>query len=112
MPSWAPGVAQPQLEILSRFATRDRATDFTQSSAEPQRLTRAERMLYLRATALLPTDCIVRDTARDIVQGAKSDEDKAARSTTGSLTTPSASPRRAAAASATSAACWRPATSR
>ena len=74
---WAPGVAQPQLEILSRFATRDRATDFTQSSAEPQRLTRAERMLYLRATALLPTDGIVRDTARDIVQGAKSDEDKA-----------------------------------
>ena len=74
---WAPGVAQPQLEILSRFATRDRATDFTQPSAEPQRLTRAERMLYLRPTALLPTDGIVRDTARDIVQGAKGDEDKA-----------------------------------
>ena len=74
---WAPGVAQPQLEILSRFATRDRATDFTQPSAEPQRLTRAERMLYLRPTALLPTDGIVRDTARDIVHGAKTDEDKA-----------------------------------
>jgi hypothetical protein len=34
-------------------------------------------MHYLRATALLPTDGIVRDTARDIVHGAKTDEDKA-----------------------------------
>ena len=74
---WAPGVAQPQLEILSRFATRDRATDFSKPSAEPQRLPREQRALYTRATALLPTDGIVRDTARDIVQGAKSDEDKA-----------------------------------
>lgn len=74
---WAPGIAQPRLEILSRFATRDRAIDFSQPSAAPQVLPRAERMHYLRATALLPTDGIVRDTARDIVHGAKTDEDKA-----------------------------------
>ena len=74
---WAPGSAAPELEVVSRFATRDRATDFSKPSAEPQRLPREQRALYTRATALLPTDGIVRDTARDIVGDARTDEDKA-----------------------------------
>ena len=74
---WAPGSAAPELEVVSRFATRDRSTDFANPSAERQTLPRAQHALYTRATALLPTDGIVRDTARDIVRDAKSDEDKA-----------------------------------
>lgn len=74
---WAPGGALPELEVVSRFATRDRATDFASPSAERLSLPREQRALYTRATALLPTDGIVRDTARDIVRGAKTDEDKA-----------------------------------
>ena len=74
---WAPGSAAPALEVVSRFATRDRATDFSKPSAEPQRLSRDQHALYTRATALLPTDGIVRDTARDIVGDARTDEDKA-----------------------------------
>ncbi len=74
---WAPGSAKPQLEVVSRFATRDRAIDFSRPSAERLALPRAQHALYTRATALLPTDGIVRDTARDIVRGARTDEDKA-----------------------------------
>ena len=74
---WAPGSAAPELEVVSRFATRDRSTDFANPSAERQTLPRAQHALYTRATALLPTDGIVRDTARDIVRDAKTDEDKA-----------------------------------
>ncbi|WP_345793976.1 transglutaminase domain-containing protein [Thauera sp. JM12B12] len=74
---WAPGSAVPQLEVVSRFATRDRAVDFSHPHAEPLRLPPAQHAHYTRATALLPTDGIVGDTARDIVRGAKTDEDKA-----------------------------------
>lgn len=74
---WAPGSAAPQLEVVSRFATRDRAIDFDRAHAEPVRLPPDQHALYTRATALLPTDGIVGDTARDIVRGAKTDEDKA-----------------------------------
>src|SRR5690606_3170594 len=61
----------------SRFATRDRATDFARPAAMPFALPAAERALYTRATALLPTDGIVRDTAEQIVRGARDDEEKA-----------------------------------
>lgn len=74
---WAPGAERPTLEIVSRFATRDRSTDFARPGAERLALPRAEHALYTRATALLPTDGIVRDTARDIARGARTDEDKA-----------------------------------
>lgn len=73
---WAAGAPAPMLEVVSRFATRDRATDFTQ----PGRVTplgRVERARYTRATELLPTGGIVRQTALEITQGAKSDVDKA-----------------------------------
>lgn len=74
---WAAGTADPVLEVLSRFATRDRATDFARPAAMPFALPAAERALYTRATALLPTDGIVRDTAEQIVRGARDDEEKA-----------------------------------
>src|SRR5690606_9261811 len=47
---WAPGSAAPELEVVSRFATRDRSTDFANPSAERQTLPRAQHALYTRAT--------------------------------------------------------------
>jgi transglutaminase-like putative cysteine protease len=72
---WVPG-EKPVLEVTSRFATRDRAVDLDQSG-KPAPLSRADRQLYTKATRLLPTDGIVRDTARDITRGARTDEAKA-----------------------------------
>ena len=74
---WAPDTAKPQLEVASRFATRDRAIDFSRPAASPVELSAAEFDLYTRATELLPTDGIVRDTALEITRGASTDEDKA-----------------------------------
>ncbi|MBS0545756.1 MAG: transglutaminase domain-containing protein [Proteobacteria bacterium] len=74
---WGASTGEPVLEVVSRFATRDRAIDFSKPAARPITLSAAERKHYTRATALLPTDGIVRSTARDIVRGAKTDEDKA-----------------------------------
>lgn len=74
---WAADTVVPVLEVVSRFATRDRAIDFSRPAANPVTLAAAEFELYTRPTALLPTDGIVRDTALEITRGAKSDEDKA-----------------------------------
>lgn len=65
----------PVLEVISRFASRDRATDF---GATPRpSLSAAERALYTRATELLVLDGIVADTAAEITRGLSRDEDKA-----------------------------------
>lgn len=73
---WDAGEPAPVLEVVSRFATRDRAIDFSQP-AKVAPLDKATRALYTRATELLPTDGIVRKTALEIVKGAKTDVDKA-----------------------------------
>lgn len=73
---WAPGEAAPVLETTSRFASRDRAIDFK----KPRKiapLDKASAKLYTRATSMLPTDGIVKERAREITQGAKTDLDKA-----------------------------------
>ena len=75
MAEWQDAAA-PRLEVVSRFATRDRAVDFARPGAARQ-LAAAERSLYTRATELIPTDGIVLATANDIVRGARTDEDKA-----------------------------------
>ncbi len=74
---WAPGTADSVVEIVSRFATRDRAIDFSRPSATPLTLTPEEQARYTRATELLPTDGIVRETALKITAGAKTDEESA-----------------------------------
>lgn len=74
---WSADTAQPVVEVVSRFATRDRSTDFSHPSDVRLALPPQQRALYTRATALLPTDGIVRDTALEITRGAKTDEDKA-----------------------------------
>jgi transglutaminase-like putative cysteine protease len=72
---WEAGDA-PLVEVVSRFAARDRAVDFTRAGrATP--LTAAERRLFTMATELLPTDGIVRKTALEATRGATTDEAKA-----------------------------------
>ncbi len=74
---WSSSSAGPALEVVSRFATRDRSTDFSRPAAAPLRLSAEQHALYTRPTELLPTDGIVLDTAVDITRGATTDEDKA-----------------------------------
>ena len=73
---WDANEQAPLIEVVSRFAVRDRAIDLSQPGKVAP-LDHATRALYTRATELLPTDGIVRDKALKITQGAKSDIDKA-----------------------------------
>jgi transglutaminase-like putative cysteine protease len=73
---WNAAEAAPALEVISRFSTRDRVTDFS-SPSNPDRLERRLRTLYTAGTDLIPTDGIVRQTAAGIVKGAEIDVDKA-----------------------------------
>ena len=73
---WDAGEPAPVLEVVSRFAARDRAIDLARPGKVAD-LDRASRALYTRATELLPTGGIVRKTAVEITRGAKSDLDQA-----------------------------------
>ncbi|MEW5864517.1 MAG: transglutaminase domain-containing protein [Pseudomonadota bacterium] len=74
---WDASERAPLLEVSSRFETRDRAVDLTNAGASAPRLPAAELAFYTAATELIPTDGIVRETALDIVKGARSDVEKA-----------------------------------
>ncbi len=73
---WPSGEASPVIEVTSRFQTRDRAVDLSHPNArlvlEPE-----ARAFYTKATDLIPTDGIVRDTAREITRGKKTEMEKA-----------------------------------
>ena len=73
---WDASEPAPVLEVVSRFATRDRAIDLSRPGKVAP-LDRATRTLYIKATDMLPTDGIVRKTAAEITRGAKTDLDKA-----------------------------------
>ena len=73
---WEKNEPKPVLEVVSRFATRDRAVDLDRPGKVAP-LDRATRRLYTHATALLPTDGIVRRSALEITEGARTDLDKA-----------------------------------
>ena len=70
-----PGEAQPQLEVVSRFAVRERNVDLRPGAGMPA--TRAEQALYLKPTELMPTDGIVKKTADEITKDASTDVQKA-----------------------------------
>jgi transglutaminase-like putative cysteine protease len=74
---WPASVATPQLELASRFSTRDRSVDPGKPKPDAERLSPAERAFFTAPTEYIPTDGIVRKTAQDIVKGARSDVDKA-----------------------------------
>ena len=71
---WEPGEAAPVVEVINRFATRDRAVDFKPVDAREGRRVLAR---YTEATRLMPVDGIVQKTAREITRGQKTDLDKA-----------------------------------
>jgi len=74
---WSAAEAAPVIEVTSGFMTRDRAVDLSKRSAEAEKLSAADIAFYTEATELIPTDGIVRDTAREIVKGARTDVEKA-----------------------------------
>jgi transglutaminase-like putative cysteine protease len=69
------GEAQPVLEVVSRFAVRERSVELKPGAGMPA--SRAEQALYLRPTELMPTDGIVKKTADEITKGARTDVLKA-----------------------------------
>jgi Transglutaminase-like enzymes, putative cysteine proteases len=73
---WGADEQAPVLEVVSRFATCDRAIDFSQPGKVAP-LDKRMRKLFTRATEMLPTDGIVRKTALEITRGARTDLDKA-----------------------------------
>jgi transglutaminase-like putative cysteine protease len=75
---WKEGEKAPVVEVTSRFATRDRAVDFTQPNPKAPRLTPLEVKINTASTIYIPTDGIVRETAVSIVKeaGAKTDVEK------------------------------------
>ncbi|MGL4965226.1 MAG: transglutaminase-like domain-containing protein [Inquilinus sp.] len=74
--AWADDEASPTAEVISSAALRDRAVALA-APGPAQPLAEAERQLYLRPTALIPTDGIVRETADRITAGADGDLAKA-----------------------------------
>ena len=67
---WPDGAVGPVVQVTSRFATRDRAVDFSKRGT-PVKVDRAELQRYVHATDLMPTTGIVRDTAREITKNVK-----------------------------------------
>jgi Transglutaminase-like superfamily len=74
---WRAGSGGRRAEIVSRVAARDRAVDLRAGKSAAAHLGPEERALFTKATALMPTDGIVKETSDRIVAGATSDLDKA-----------------------------------
>lgn len=74
---WPDSTGTPTVELRSRFSTRDRAVPFSARMESVDELTPGERTFYTEPTEHMPTDGIVRKTALEITQGAKSDYDRA-----------------------------------
>ena len=74
---WREGEEAPVLEVASRFMTKDRAVDLSRPRPGMGRLSPADYTFYTAPTEFIPTDGIVRQTAQEIVRGARTDMDKA-----------------------------------
>ena len=73
---WPAGEAAPVAEVVTRFATRDRAVDWSApGSAAPE--DKATLQKYLAGTKFITTDGIVRKTAREITKNSGTDVEKA-----------------------------------
>jgi transglutaminase-like putative cysteine protease len=72
---WAADQQNPLIEITTQVRTQNRSVRLGEASVAP--LSDEERRFNLTATALLPVDGIVKDTAEGIVRGKSTDVDKA-----------------------------------
>jgi transglutaminase-like putative cysteine protease len=72
---WPGDEKTPVLEVISRFQTQDRAVDWSKTT--PARLDVTMARKWTQPTDLMPTDGIVKDTADEIVQGKRTDVEKA-----------------------------------
>jgi transglutaminase-like putative cysteine protease len=70
------GTPPPSVQIISRVQTMDRAVDWHSPPESTDSETAATLKRWVRPTALVPTDGIVRKTALQITHGAHSDVDK------------------------------------
>jgi transglutaminase-like putative cysteine protease len=66
--------ATPVVEVTSRIRTQSRAVDWSRKA--PAQIDAATSKAWVQATELMPTDGIVRKTALEITQGAKTDLEK------------------------------------
>jgi transglutaminase-like putative cysteine protease len=73
---WSAVEKAPVVEVVSKFATRNRAVDFTRRDPEIK-IDAATARFSTAPTELIPTDGIVRKTAYEITRGKSSDIDKA-----------------------------------
>ena len=74
---WAPSEKAPQLEVKSRFTTRDRAIDVNSKPSTPVKENPAVLNYFRQPSKLIRTDGIVASTSKSIVMGYKNDVDKA-----------------------------------
>ena len=74
---WPATEKAPVLEIVSKFATRDRAIELGAPGRGAARESPAILKRNLEGTKYIPVDGIVRETAQQITEGARTDADKA-----------------------------------
>jgi transglutaminase-like putative cysteine protease len=77
MAEWNPSEKNPVIEVVSQFATRNRAVDFGKRDPSIKPLDAPSHAFYTAATELIQTDGIVREKAREITKGKFSDMDRA-----------------------------------
>jgi Transglutaminase-like superfamily len=73
---WPAGETAPVVEVVTRFATRDRAVDWS-TPGNPAPEDKATLQKYLSGTKFITTDGIVRKTAREITKSSGTDVEKA-----------------------------------
>ncbi|SNR24761.1 transglutaminase-like domain-containing protein [Puniceibacterium sediminis] len=73
---WDAGTSDKVLDLVNTISAQGRDTDLTQPGQTPE-LSAQERTLYTSATALIPTDGLVKETSDKITAGADSDLEKA-----------------------------------
>ncbi len=74
---WRGGTPNRRAEIVSRAQTRDRSVPIATGGGQAPPLAADERALFLKPTAFIPTDGIVKETSDRVVAGAATDRDKA-----------------------------------
>ena len=74
---WNESEKAPRLELVTRFATRDRSVDVSKLPKTTTKDLAPELRKYLEPTKLIPTDGIIRETAERIAKPHATDVEKA-----------------------------------